>query len=293
MLNRLCATLWIVACQTPLSLRFSMQEYWSGLPFPSPGYLWDPENESVSCVSYVGRQVLYHWEDLNTDYVISKAFFFLSLPRSQRLLKPLLRTLYVSLQRERDGSSWSYLFRSVQSLNRVQLFMTPWTTVRQASLRSDQSLSHVRLFATRWIAACQASLSITNSLVHSDSCPSRQWCHPAISSSVIPFSSCRQSLPASGSFPMSQLFAWGGQSTGVSALASFLPKKFQGWSPWEGTGWISLQSKGLSRVFSNTTVQKHQFFGTRPSSQSNSHILTWLCLPYMTTGLICRYENTP
>ena len=111
--------------------------------------------------------------------------------------------------------------------------------------------------------------------VYSNSCPSSQWCHPAISSSVIPFSSCPWSLPASGSFPMSQLFAWGGQSTRVSALASFLPKKSQGWSPSEWTGWIYLQSKGLSRVFSNTTVQKHQFFATQPSSQSNSHIHTW------------------
>ena len=100
-------------------------------------------------------------------------------------------------------------------------------------------------------------------------------CHPAISSSVIPFSSCPQSLPASESFPMSHL-AWGGQSTGVSALASFLPKKSQGWSPSEWTGWLSLQSKGLSRVFSNTTVQKHQFFSAQLSSQSNSHIHTWL-----------------
>ena len=99
--------------------------------------------------------------------------------------------------------------------------------------------------------------------------------HPAISSSVVPFSSCPQSLPASESFPMSQLFSWGGQSTGVSALASFLPKKCQGWSPSEWTGWISLRSKGLSRVFSNTTVQKHQFFGAEPSSQSNSYIHTW------------------
>ena len=110
--------------------------------------------------------------------------------------------------------------------------------------------------------------------VHSDSRPSSQWCHPAISPSVIPFSSCPQSLPASESFPMSQLFAWGGQSTGVSASASFPPKKFQGRSP-EWTGWISLQSKGLSRVFSNTRVQKHQFYGAQPSSQSNSHIHTW------------------
>ena len=99
--------------------------------------------------------------------------------------------------------------------------------------------------------------------VHSDSRPSSQWCHPAISSSVVPFSSCPQSLPASESFPMSQLFAWGGQSTGVSASASFLPKNTQGWSPSEWTDWISLQSKGHSRVFSNTTLQKHQYFSAQ------------------------------
>ena len=111
--------------------------------------------------------------------------------------------------------------------------------------------------------------------VHPDSRPWSQWWHPVISSSVVPFSSCPQSLPASESFPTSQLFASGGQSTGVLALASFLPKKSQGWSPPERTGWISMQSKGLSRVFSNTTLQKHQFFGAQPSSQSNSHIHTW------------------
>ena len=111
--------------------------------------------------------------------------------------------------------------------------------------------------------------------VHSDSRPSSQWCHTAISSSVIPSSSCPQSLPASESFPMSQLFAWGGQSTGASSLASFLPNKSQGWSLSEWTGWISLQSRGLSRVFSNITVQKHQFFSAQPSSQSNSHLHTW------------------
>ena len=112
-------------------------------------------------------------------------------------------------------------------------------------------------------------------IVYPNSCPLMRWCHPAISSSVVPFSSCPQSLQASGSFPMSQLFAWGGQSTGVSALASVLPMNTQDWSPSEWTGWISLQSKGLSRVFSNTTVQKHQFFSAQLSSQSNSHIHTW------------------
>ena len=111
--------------------------------------------------------------------------------------------------------------------------------------------------------------------VHPKSCALSRWCHPAIASSVVPFSSCPLSFPASESFAMSQLFAWSGQSIGVSALASFPPKKSQDWSHLEWTGWISLQSKGLSRVFSNTTVQKHQFFGTQLSSQTNSHIHTW------------------
>ena len=111
--------------------------------------------------------------------------------------------------------------------------------------------------------------------VYLNSYPSSQWCHPAISSSVVPFSSCPQSLPASGSFQMSQLFASGGQSIRVSASTSVLPMNTQDWSPLVWTGWISLQSKGLSRVFSNTTVQKHQFSGAQLSSQSNSHIHTW------------------
>ena len=111
--------------------------------------------------------------------------------------------------------------------------------------------------------------------VHSNSCSLSQWCHPAISSSVVPFS-CPQSLPASGPFPMSQLFMWGGQSIGVSASISVLPMDSQDWSLLRWTGWISLQSKGLSRVFSNTTVQKHQFFGAHLSLESNSHIHTWL-----------------
>ena len=110
--------------------------------------------------------------------------------------------------------------------------------------------------------------------VHSNSCPLSWQYYSAISSSVLPFSSCSQSLPASESFPMSQLFTSGGQSIGVSASASVLPMNTQDWSPLGWTGWISLQSKGLARVFSNTTVQKHQFFGTQLSSQSNSHIHT-------------------
>ena len=110
----------------------------------------------------------------------------------------------------------------------------------------------------------------------SNSCPLSQWCHPTISSSVIPFSSCPQSFPASGSFPISQVFVSDRQSIGVSASPSVLPMNIQGWFPLGWTGWISLQSKGLSRVFSNTSVQKHQFLDTEPSLWSNSHICSWL-----------------
>ena len=124
------------------------------------------------------------------------------------------------------------------------------------------SLSVLSDSATPWIAARQASLELESPIPRagSNSCPSSRWCHPAISSSVVPFSSCPEALQASGSFPMCQLFTWDGQSIGVSASASVLPMNTQDWSPLGGTGWISLQSKGFSRVFSNTTVQMHQFF---------------------------------
>ena len=141
---------------------------------------------------------------------------------------------------------------------------------------SVQSLSRVWLFATSWTAAHQASLSITNSW----SSPKLMCIESGMQSSHLilghPLLLLPPILPASGSFPMSQLFTWGGQSTGVSVLASLLPKITRDWSPLEWTGWISLQSKGLWRVFSNTTVQKHQFFDAQPSSQSNSNIHTWL-----------------
>ena len=118
------------------------------------------------------------------------------------------------------------------------------------------------------------------SRVYPNSCPLNQWSHPTISSSVAPFSSCLASFPTSGYFPMSQFFTSGGQSIGVSASTSVLPMNTQDWFPLGWTGWISLQSKGLSRVFSNTTVQNHLFFGTYLSLESDSHIHTWL----MTTG---------
>ena len=128
---------------------------------------------------------------------------------------------------------------------------------------SHSVLSRVQLFVTPRTTACQASLSITICQSLLNSCPLSQWYHPTISSSVVPFSSCPQSFPASGSFPMSQLAASGGQSAGVSASTSVLPMNMQDWFLLGLTGLISLQSKGLSRVFSNTTVQKHQFFGAQ------------------------------
>ena len=125
---------------------------------------------------------------------------------------------------------------------------------------SVQLVSHVWLFATPvQLQHARPPCPSQTPGIYSDSCPLSQWCHPAISSSVVPFSSCPQSFPESGSFPTSQLFAWGGQGIGVSALASVLPMNTQDWSPLGWTGWISLQPKGRPRVFSNTIAQKHQF----------------------------------
>ena len=131
--------------------------------------------------------------------------------------------------------------------------------------------------ATPWTAARQASCPSPTPGAYRNSCLLSRWCHPTISSSVVPLSSCLQSFPASGSFPRSQFFVSGGQSIGVSASASVLPKNIQDWFPLGLTGLISLQSKGLSRVFSSTTIQKHQFFGAQPS------LCVQLSHPYMTT----------
>ena len=141
---------------------------------------------------------------------------------------------------------------SVQSLRCVQLFVTPWTSARQAPCPSPTPRT------------C------------SNSCLSSRWCHPTILSSVVPFSSCLQSFPAAGCFPRSQFFSSRGQSTGASASASVLPVNIQDWFPLGLTDFISLWSKGLLRVFSNITAQKHQFFSAQLSLWSNSHIHTWL-----------------
>ena len=164
-------------------------------------------------------------------------------------LIPLSRMWWFSLPRL---WKWSYqLINSVQSLSQVRFFVT-------------HGLQHARPPCPSWIP-----------WAYSNSCPLSQWCHPTISSSVISFYSHLQSFRASGFFPKNQFFTSDGQSIGVSALASVFPMNIQDWFPLGFTGWISLLSKGLSRVFSNTTVQKHQFFDAQPSSQSNSHIHTW------------------
>ena len=157
-----------------------------------------------------------------------------------------------------------------------------WTWARAPYLLNEPfSVQFSRSVVSRSLWPCglqhaRLPCSSPTPQVCSNSCPSSQWCHPAIPSSFIPFSSCLQSFPASGSFPMSQFFTSGGQSIGVSASASVLLINIQDWFPLRLTGLTSLQSKGLSRVFPNTTIWKHQFFGTQPSLWPNSHIHTWL-----------------
>ena len=165
--------------------------------------------------------------------------------------------------------SWSY--------HRDQSRCSVKDVINDGNNQSVQLLTCVTLFAAPQTAARQAFLSICPApRACSNSCPRSWWCHPTISFFVIPFSSCLQSLQALRSFPISQFFASSGQCIGVSASASVLPMNIQDWFPLGWTGWITLQSKGLSRVFSNTTVQKHKFFSAQLSLQSNSHIHSWL-----------------
>ena len=175
----------------------------------------------------------------------------------------MIRILWIKI-RNLSSTNW-YSKWCLRTYGCVRMFSSVWFR------RSVMSNSFQRHGLQRARLPCPSPTP----RAYSNSCPLIQWCHPTISPSVIPFSSCVQSFPASGSFQMSQFFASGGQSTGASASASVLPMNIQDWSPLGWTGWISLQSKGLSRVFCNTTVQKHQFFCAQLSSQSNSHIHTW------------------
>ena len=197
---------------------------------------------------------------------------FLIFWRISILFSIVPTSIYIS-----TNSAWEFSFLYIlANISYFHVFLI--ITILQVVV---QSLGHVWLFVP-WTAAHQAPLSITNSQSLLNSCPSSRWCHPTISSFVVPFSFCLQSFPTSGSFSITQLFLSGGQSIGASASGSVFPVNIKDWFPLRLTGLLSLLSKGLSRVFSSTTDWRHQFFSAQPSSQSNSHIHTWLLeKPYL------------
>ena len=205
---------------------------------------------------------------LSFRVTVSEPYF----PQVPKLLPsyPLQFTIESHLANKLNNWGWNTLFiASSEVCSGIHFFYMALSVQFNCSVMADslqpRGLQHTRL-------PCPSATPG----VYSNSCPLSQWCHPTISSSVIPFSSCVQSFPASGSFQMSQFFPPGGQSTGLSASASVLAMNIQDWLPLGWTGWISLQSTGLLRVFSNTAVQKHQFIGAQLSLYSNSHIHTWL-----------------
>ena len=192
---------------------------------------------------------------------------FLIFWRISILFSIVPASIYIS-----TNSAWEFSFLYIlANISYFHVFLI--ITILQVVV---QSLSLVWLFVTPWTVAHQASLSITNSQSLLNSCPSSRWCHPTISSFVVPFSFCLQSFPASGSFPITQLFLSGGQSIGASASGSVFPVNIKDWFPLRLTGLLSLLSKGLSRVFSSTTDWRHQFFSAQLFLTSISHIHTWL-----------------
>ena len=222
------------------------QDYHSGLSFPSPGDFhtqgWNPD--LLHC-----RQILYH---------LSPWICHNQRTKSYTIFPTLLSVHQIELKKNnfKECTHWTIKFEVKQLL-----------TFKTSQILSVQ-FSHSVVSDFLWPHELQHARPPCPSPtpgVHPNPCPLSRWSHPTISSSVIPFSSCSQSFPASGSFQMSQLFASGGQSISISAWASVLPMNIQDWFPLGWTGWISLQSKELSRVFSNTTVQKHQFFGAQIS----------------------------
>ena len=222
---------------------------WVRISF-GPLVIWKSPTHHLDPGLFIPPSVVQGKSSMSTGHsLLSKKALSSSLSLLSKDLLFLLRTLFI------DGVGRQY----DKELSSVQFSLSVMTNY----LRPHKS-QHAR-------PTCPSQ----SPRVYSNSCPSSRWCHPAISSSVVPFSSCPQALPAPGSFPMSQLCSWGGRSIGVSTSASVLPMNTQNLSPSGWTGWIALQSKGLSRVFSNTTVQKHQFFTALLSSQSNSHISTW------------------
>ena len=245
---QLSVTPWIIVCQAPLSMGFPRQEYWSREPYPSPVYVLNPEIKPRSPALQAGSLPPEPPAQLYKACVTS----YLSLCKCWTVNNYWLFKVLLTVSAL--GCSFPFQFTSVQfSRSVVSDSMQP------------HELQHSR-------PPCPSPTP----RVYWNSCPLSQQCHPTISSSVIPFFSCLQSFPASGPFQMSQLFASGGQSIGVLASTPVLPMNTQDWSPLGLTGWIPLQSKGLSRVFSSTAIQKYQFFGAQPSLWSNYHIQKWL-----------------
>ena len=247
----------------PKTFNFHVVHFWKSAPWIIFSCIPHPIISQLHCSEIHMRIKPGHgmWEEVLLPCIV---LAFGNIPREPPDFIPLLESVVIQV----PHSIWSHMsWWWKKPLNKRYLF--------PRIIHSFQLFSHVRLFATPWTAARHASLSFTISRVCSNSCQSSQWCHPTLSSSVTPFSSCLQSFPASGCFPMSQLFTLGGQRIGVSASASVIPMNIQGWFPLGLTGLILL-SKGLSKVYSSTTVWKHQFFGAQPSFWSNSHIRTWL-----------------
>ena len=217
---------------------------------------------SSSSDKYLELELMDHMEVL-----------FLIFWRISILFSIVPTSIYIS-----TNSAWEFSFLYIlANISYFHVFLI--ITILQVVV---QSLSHVWLFVTPWTAAHQAPLSITNSQSLLNSCPSSRWCHPTISSFVVPFSFCLQSFPTSGSFSITQLFLSGGQSIGASASGSVFPVNIKDWFPLRLTGLLSLLSKGLSRVFSSTTDWRHQFFSAQIFLTSISHIHTWLLeKPYL------------
>ena len=270
---KLCPTLvtpWTVACQTLLSTEFPRQEYWNGLPFPSPGDLPDPGIKSGSpalqadaLLSEPPGKIPPASKPLPRDVAYRRTIS----PSPGSKLSPISLSFHLSpVPRNTPRYNKKKKKKEKIALHRSTLPKAGETQIQK--ITSVSSCSYSVMSNSLWPHGLQHTrlpCPLPTPGACSNSCPLSRWCHSTISSSVVPFSSCLQSFPASGSFLVSQFFISGDQSIGVSASASVLPMKTQDWFLLGWTGWISLQSRGLSRVFSWTTVQKHQFFGAQLS----------------------------
>ena len=236
-----------------------------------------PWTEEPGRLQSMGSQRVGHdWEtSLHFTGILSAplALFIVMLPKAHLISHSRLSgSRRVTTPSWFSGSLRPFLYSSSMYSWHLLIFSASITSLPFLPFQFSHSVMSNSLWPHGWQ---HAWLPCPSPTPKANSCPSTRWYHPTISSSVVPFSSCLQSFPASGSFPMSQFFTSDGQNIGVSTLVSVLPMNIQDWFPLGWTGWISLLCKGLSRVFSNTTVPKHQFFGAQLSSQSNSHIHTW------------------